>query len=263
MPPDIVRFMNDVYLVTDVQGLIQQANPAAAAMFGGDDLVGRSLLELVDPDARAALADILNTGRTGTDPGRWQGRLISRGTPVSVHAHIRSGRDPDGRPTGFSWLIQRRDGQHAAVADALQRSENRYRELVQNANSAIIRWSRDGTITFLNEFAQKLFGWSADEVIGKHVGILVPERESTGTDLTGLVQDIVEHPDRYVNIVNENICRDGRRVWMAWTNRAILDEHGRVTEILAVGSDVTDRKYAEDAVNRTTRRPWSRTSATR
>jgi len=254
MPPDIVRFMNDVYLVTDVQGLIQQANPAAAAMFGGDDLVGRSLLELVDPDARAALADILNTGRTGTDPGRWQGRLISRGTPVSVHAHIRSGRDPDGRPTGFSWLIQRRDGQHAAVADALQRSENRYRELVQNANSAIIRWSRDGTITFLNEFAQKLFGWSADEVIGKHVGILVPERESTGTDLTGLVQDIVEHPDRYVNIVNENICRDGRRVWMAWTNRAILDEHGRVTEILAVGSDVTDRKYAEDAVNRTTQR---------
>ena len=39
-----------------------------------------------------------------------------------------------------------------------------------------------------------------------------------------------------MNNVNVNICRDGRRVWMTWTNRAIRDERGQVTEILAVGS---------------------------
>jgi len=125
--------------------------------------------------------------------------------------------------------------------EALQKSEARYRELVQNANSAIIRWSRDGTITFFNEYAQKFFGWCAEEVIGKHIGMLVPERESTGADLTGLVRDIVTHPDRYADNINENICRDGRRVWMSWSNRAIYDEQGRVSEILAVASDITDR----------------------
>ena len=108
--------------------------------------------------------------------------------------------------------------------EALQKSEARYRELVQNANSAIIRWSRDGTITFFNEYAQKFFGWSAEEVIGKHVGMLVPERESTGADLTGLVRDIVAQPERYADNINENIRRDGQRAWMSWSNRAIYDE---------------------------------------
>jgi PAS domain S-box-containing protein len=126
----------------------------------------------------------------------------------------------------------------------LQQSESKYRELVQNANSVIIRWKRDGTLTFFNEYAQKFFGYSAEEVIGKSVNILVPE-QSTGGDLTGLLQDIVNHPERYVNNINENILRDGSRVWMAWTNKPIFDQEGQVVEILAVASDITERKRAE------------------
>ncbi len=134
------------------------------------------------------------------------------------------------------------------MEDALREREHRYRELVQNANSAIIRWKRDGTIIFFNEYAQKFFGYGLEEVLGKSAGILVPERDSSGGDLSGLLQDIVEHPERFVNNVNENVLRDGRRVWMAWTNRPILDEHGEVAEILAVGIDITERKLAEDAL---------------
>ena len=128
----------------------------------------------------------------------------------------------------------------------MREEENRYRELVQNANSAIIRWTSDGTITFFNEYAQTFFGWPETEVLGKHIGILVPGQETTGADLTTLIQDIVNQPDRYKNNINENVCRDGRRVWMAWTNRAIRDEQGRVTEILCVGIDITERKRAEE-----------------
>jgi PAS domain S-box-containing protein len=127
----------------------------------------------------------------------------------------------------------------------LQQSESKYRELVQNANSAIIRWKRDGAITFFNEYAQKFFGYSAEEVIGKNVNILVPERESTGGDLSGLLQGIVNHPDSYANNIKENILRDGSRVWMAWTNRPVFDQDGQVLEILAIGSDITERKRAE------------------
>ena len=132
--------------------------------------------------------------------------------------------------------------------EALRASESRYRELVQNANSAIIRWKRDGTITFCNEYAQAFFGFGQDEIIGRHVGILVPERDSTGADLTGLIQSIVDHPGQHADVVNENVCRDGRRVWMTWTNKAILDDQGQVAEILAIGTDITARKQAEEAL---------------
>jgi two-component system, chemotaxis family, CheB/CheR fusion protein len=130
--------------------------------------------------------------------------------------------------------------------EELRQSEGRYRELVQNANSAIIRWRADGTITFFNEYAQSFFGYSPEEVLGRNVGILVPEREITGTDLRGLVREIVAHPESYVNNVNENVCRDGRRVWVAWTNKPIFYESGQVGEILSVGIDITELKRAEE-----------------
>lgn len=140
------------------------------------------------------------------------------------------------------------------AAVELQQSESKYRELVQNANNAIIRWKRDGTIAFFNEYAQKFFGYSAEEVIGKHVNILVPEQESNGGDPAGLFQGIVNHPERYANNINENILRDGSRVWMAWTNRPVFDQEGQVHEILAVGSDITGRKRAEEEMRRS--REW-------
>ncbi|MEW6263719.1 MAG: response regulator [Thermodesulfobacteriota bacterium] len=125
-------------------------------------------------------------------------------------------------------------------------SEKRYRELVHNANSAIIRWRRDGAITFFNEYAQGLFGYTPEEIIGRHIGTIVPERESRGRNLSSLIRDIFDQPDRYKESMNENICRDGRRVWMLWTNKAIIDDQGQVEEILAIGTDITERRKLEE-----------------
>ncbi|MGO8942131.1 MAG: PAS domain S-box protein [Syntrophobacteraceae bacterium] len=144
--------------------------------------------------------------------------------------------------------LSRLAAEREKAAVELQQSESKYRELVQNANSAIIRWKRDGTLTFFNEYAQKFFGYSAEEVIGKSVNILVPEQPAGGS-LTRLVQDIVNHPERYASNISENILRNGGRVWMAWTNKPVLDQEGQVLEILAVGSDITERKRAEEALS--------------
>jgi PAS domain S-box-containing protein len=153
-------------------------------------------------------------------------------------------RDRDGVIVG-SVVVARDITESKRAAQALLTSESRYRELVQNANSAILRWRRDGSILFFNEYAQTLFGYAAEEAIGRNVNMLLPETESTGGDLTGLVTDMLEYPERFVNQVNENICRDGRRVWMNWTNKPILDEFGKVSEILAVGNDITEHKRTE------------------
>jgi PAS domain S-box-containing protein len=133
------------------------------------------------------------------------------------------------------------------VEDRLAESEQRYRELVELANSIILRWAADGRILFLNEFGLRFFGYRAEEITGRHViGTLVPTLESGGRDLQQLMTDICSTPENHSENLNENMRRDGERVWISWTNRIVRDESGRVIELLSVGTDVTERMRHEE-----------------
>jgi PAS domain S-box-containing protein len=134
--------------------------------------------------------------------------------------------------------------------EALAKSESNYRELVQNANSAILRWERNGIISFVNEYAQSLFGYSAEELIGVNVNIIIPQKDTEGNDLSVLFHNILDYPELYVNSINENVCRGGRRVWMSWTNKPIFDENGNVIEILAIGNNITELKQAKEELEK-------------
>lgn len=137
------------------------------------------------------------------------------------------------------------------VEDRLLESERKYRELVENANSIILRWDADGCITFLNEFGQRFFGYSADEIIGRHVlHTIVPPIETGGRNLERLMAEVLANPRAFEQNVNENIRRSGERVWIAWTNRIVRDSQGNVVEFLSIGTDVTDRQRAEARLRR-------------
>jgi len=137
--------------------------------------------------------------------------------------------------------------EHRRAEEALRESEARYRELVENANSIILRMDKMGTVTFINEFAQRFFGYHVDEIVGRSViGTIVPESDSSGRDLGVMILDIGLHPERYVANENENIKRDGTRVWISWTNKPLFDSSGMINEILCVGNDATARKHAEE-----------------
>jgi two-component system cell cycle sensor histidine kinase/response regulator CckA len=129
---------------------------------------------------------------------------------------------------------------------ALRNSERNYRELVQSANSIIMRMDTEGKVIFFNNYAQNFFGYNQDEIIGKNViGTIVPQKDRAGFDLSVMIKDIGTHPERYVSNENENIRRNGEHVRVAWMNRAINDDDGRVKEILCVGIDVTEKWQLE------------------
>jgi len=131
----------------------------------------------------------------------------------------------------------------------LAESERKYRELVEHANSIILRWNSAGQVTLLNEYGQRFFGYSAEEILGRNVvGTIVPETESTGRDLQQLMEGIRADPRMFEQNVNENVRRNGERVWISWTNRIQLDDHGRVLEILSIGTDITEQRHAEQAI---------------
>jgi PAS domain S-box-containing protein len=205
-----------------------------------------AFLASVHPDDRSSVrqANIESI----SDPGKTYNieyRVVRPdGAERVVHARGEVFFDTDRRPLRMvGTLLDITESKRAE--EALRESERKYRELVQLANSVILRWKYDGTISFINEYGQAFFGYRAEELIGNDVRILMPASDVEGFDMKGLVQSILDDPKRYVTNINENICRDGRRVWMNWANSVIYDENGNVAEVLAVGNDITRAKQAE------------------
>jgi two-component system cell cycle sensor histidine kinase/response regulator CckA len=77
-------------------------------------------------------------------------------------------------------------------------------------------------------------------------GTIVPARESgTNRDLAALTKETLKDPERNQFGEHENMRKDGSRVWISWTNKAVFDEKGSLVEILSIGKDITEKKRLE------------------
>jgi PAS domain S-box-containing protein len=127
------------------------------------------------------------------------------------------------------------------------KSEKKYKTLIENANSIILRWDPNGKIIYLNPYGLDYFKYKEDEIVGAHtVGTIVPEEETSGRNLREMIKNITKNPERYKNNLNQNVRSDGERVWVQWTNVAIIDEMGNFAEILSIGNDITEKVLAEE-----------------
>ena len=134
---------------------------------------------------------------------------------------------------------------------ALRQSEANYRNLLQTANSVIIRYDPQGRIRYINDYGVKLLAYEEHEILGRTLfETIIPEAELSGRDMRPFVHDLLRNPQSYPQGEGENLCRDGRRVWVAWSNQAIFNDQGDVVEILSVGNDTTQRRQAEEALQR-------------
>jgi len=128
----------------------------------------------------------------------------------------------------------------------LEQSESKYRELVETANSIILRMDTSGNITFFNEFAQRFLGYTENEILGKNAaGIIFLYKGSDKKGFTKLIETLREDPE--IPVVNENeaIRRNGEKVWIAWTYKPIFSEENSFREILCIGNDITELKRAD------------------
>ena len=130
--------------------------------------------------------------------------------------------------------------------EMLHVSEDKYRQLVENVDCIILRINKDGEITFFNEFAQKLFGYTERQILGKNIiGTILPEKNGSGRHTEEFVKAVKRQTKRYAIYENEILCKNGHRIWVYWTNKARRDEQGNIEEILCVGHDITERKQME------------------
>ncbi len=265
---DIIEFLPDATFVIDQDKRVIAWNQACENMTGvkKETLLGKGDYIYAEPffgKRRPILIDLLDkplaeVEATYASTNREDHRMCAESFVPQLHAgrgaYLRGVASPlydqTGRRCGAIETV-RDITEQKHMEEALRKSECEYRELVMLANSIILRWTPDGRITFLNEFGQRFFGYPAEDIIGRYlVGTLVPENESKGRELRPLIEEISGNPEKFERNINENRCRDGERVWIDWTNKAVLDEEGKIKEILSIGSDITERREAEEQVRR-------------
>lgn len=124
-----------------------------------------------------------------------------------------------------------------------------FREVVQAGNVIVLRWDLRGNVTFLNDFGLQFFGFEANQILGRPVvGTIVPVTDTSGRNLAQMINELLSDPDRYVSNENENMRKDGERVWITWRNRPLFDANGQPREILSIGIDSSERKRAIDSL---------------
>ncbi|WP_446869712.1 PAS domain S-box protein [Phormidesmis sp. 146-12] len=238
-----------IYRTRTCDGLILDANQRFADLFGFDS-----------PEEMIGLEHTVGYWVNPTD--REQGIEVMKrnGEVRSFEAQMRK-RDGTVFWGLFSSYLNAADdyieGVIADISDrkqaeaALRQSEANYRNLVKTANSIIARFDTQGRIRYMNDYGLKFFGYEEHQILGLTLlETIIPETERSGRDLKPFVQELLRNPETYLQTENENLCRDGRRVWVAWSNQAILNEQGELVEILSVGHDITQRKEAEEALQR-------------
>ncbi|MBN8449269.1 MAG: PAS domain S-box protein [Candidatus Accumulibacter sp.] len=225
-------------------------NDAAVASYGfsRSEFQDMTIMDLSpDEDSPLLSEDIVAVEERGDYAGFWRHRRKDGAlVDVEIISHPLSF---EGRPAELVLVNDITERKRAE--QALLESELKYRELVENANSIILRWTPAGVITFINEFGLKFFGYSEEELLGRQVvGTIQPPMAGQSNDLLSLVETIHLDPDEFERKVTENMRRGGERVWVSWTNKAVFDDWGRVVEVFSVGSDVTERKRAEEELER-------------
>jgi PAS domain S-box-containing protein len=132
--------------------------------------------------------------------------------------------------------------------ERLRANEERYRTIVEDQTELICRYQPDTTLTFVNEAYCRYFGSTREALIGTSFLLLIPDEARQAA--LAHVQSLCDHP-RIEPYEHPVIGANGEIRWQQWVDRQILDDHGRILELQAVGRDITERKQAEEALRRT------------
>lgn len=140
------------------------------------------------------------------------------------------------------------------AAAALARALDQTRYLIENTPLAVIEWDRDFQVTLWNRRAEELFGWRADEMLGRRVDRLPIIDDEDTTQIAQMIARLVESGTRYAKSSNRNRTRDGRSLCCEWYNSMLYDERGEILTVFSLVLDVTERVEAMEGLRDADRR---------
>jgi PAS domain S-box-containing protein len=237
----------DALITMDAEGRVQDFNPAAERIFGyrRADAIGHLVAELIIPPElrerhRAGLRRYLETGEISVLGRRiHMPALTAEGKEIPVEFSITVTRQP-GLPPFFTASL--RD-----ISDRIrsERATAHLAAIVTSSDDAIISKDVEGIVTSWNASAERLFGYTAEEMIGQPVLRLIP---ADGQNEEREILSRISRGERIEHYETVRCRKDGTRLTVSLTISPLFDAHGRVIGASKIARDITHQKRAEEAL---------------
>ncbi len=240
---------NDIIYVHDLSGNYVSINKAAERIFGytRDEALKLNMAQIAVPEhlkrVQRQLAKKVAGDQAQTvyevDCIRKDGKRITLEVNSSIILK-------DGEPIAVQG-IARDVTDRKQSEETIKKSEERYRDLFENANDLIYTHDLDGNFTSLNRSGEEITGYSRDEALGMHLSeVVAPEFiEGAKTMISRKLEE-----DRSTTYELEIIRKDGRRVPLELSSRLIVS-NGLPVGVQGVGRDITERRQAELSLHKT------------
>jgi two-component system, chemotaxis family, CheB/CheR fusion protein len=233
----------DCIITMDASGRVQEFNPASERVFGftRSEAVGKELAELIIPPRlrerhRQGLARYLETRE-----GPLIGKLIEiealrrDGSEILVALAINA-TQVNGSPIFTAYLRDITERKRA------EETNRRLAAIIESSGDAIISKDLDEIVTSWNKEAERLFGYGADEIIGKPISVLVPPNRHN--EELGIIEQL-RQGERVLRYETVYLRKDGTALDISLAVSPIRDETGNIIGASKIARDVTGRVRTE------------------
>jgi PAS domain S-box-containing protein len=239
----VVASSTDAIIGRDLDGAITSWNPAAETLFGYtvQEVLGRPASILAPPARLAEVEEHLACLRQGNAVSTLESqRQRKDGTILDVSLSSSPVRDSDGCLIGSANIMRDITHEKQLVVE-----QERLAAVVTSADDAILTRSLDGRIASWNAAAERLFGYTAQEAIGKPLTLIIPP-DRAAEFATVLAQFQQGEPVVHRETVRQH--KDGRRIDVWTTVSQVRDSDGTVIGLAGIYRDITERKQVETAL---------------
>lgn len=239
---DLFENANDMIHAVDPEGRFVYVNRAWMETLGytEDEIENLTIFDVIHPDKLDECREIFRRVMSGESIPLVETAFITKdGEKIFVEGNVNV-RMRDGE-VEYSRAIFR------DVTDRVrfQRELERLASIVESSGDAIVSYDLDGTIIDWNRGAERIYGYSADEVRGQNVSVLMDEEEFER--LRGLISR-VRSGKTVSNFEARRLRKDGKEIWVSISLSPLRDVNGEVIGVSSIARDITEIKRTQEAL---------------
>jgi PAS domain S-box-containing protein len=243
----LIHCSHDAIFTADLDDVVLTWNPAAEEIYGyaAGEIVGRSASTILPADRRRERRDLLARVTSGERITPFETvRLRKDGKTVDVYITVSPLRDADGTLIGLS-TIARDISERKSAEAALELKQRELEDFFENAVVGLHWVGPDGKIVWANRAEMESLGYTPDEYIGHHIAEFHADPDA--------IEDILQRLGRNEKLHSYEArlrCKDGSLKHVLISSSVLWDGTGRFIHTRCFTIDVTARKLAEEALQR-------------